>query len=155
MKKVTYIAGLAGMVPLAAGFMAPAAHAAQAGSAEPQALTTGKTVSLHNVRQAPLVDHVYHCSAGGGYHCWAPIIHGPAPFTSHNGAVLSPLHDGSMVEITCYYTGTKVHGDPYKDHVTGIISRNGQIGDSANGHVSDYYVNLSSQNPSRVGLGIC
>jgi hypothetical protein len=150
MKKVTYFAGLAGMVPLAAGFIAPAAaHAAQAGSTEPQALPAGKTVSLHNVRARPaVVNTVYSCFPAGTHKdCWAPIIHGPAPFFSHNGAFLFSLHNGNSVFVTCHY------GNPIQDHVT-LISRNGTI-TSANGHVSDFYVNFSNQNPSRVGIGPC
>ena len=47
MKKVRYLAGLAGIAPVAAGFLAPAAAHATATAQTPRVNNAAKTVSLH------------------------------------------------------------------------------------------------------------
>lgn len=160
MKKVHYIAGLAGVAPAAMGFIAPAmAHAAPAGGpAERGTSAPAKTVSTHQIKAPALAENtVFSCfnpRANGTFEwCNAPIINGPADFYSHNGAVLFQLHDGDRVKVTCWYTGASFHGDPYKDHV--VREHIGGAFYSYSGHVNDYHVNFSGLTPNSLPLSHC
>jgi hypothetical protein len=156
MKKVRYAAGLAGLVPAAAGVMIPAAaHAATAaGSADQGAAAAVKTVALRHLQAAaaPAVAHVWSCfdKEPDGLYGWCngSIVHGPAPFYPRNGGSYN-LHDGSRVKITCFYSGKVVSGDKYWDHVVRETNRSGYF-NYTSGHIADYYVSLGNQPP--VGL---
>src|SRR5690348_13250817 len=117
MKKVRYLAGLAGLAPAAAGVVTgTAAHAALAGGSPGRDAPAGaKTVSLHHLTARGVYPALaFSCfDPDGGYydHCNAPIIHGPVQVS------LGYLYDGDRVRVTCYVSGRSNHGDPYYDRI--------------------------------------
>jgi len=164
MKKVRYLAGLAGLAPAAAGVMTgTAAHAAEAGgspghdtSARP---TAAKSVSLHHLttRGASAGSTVYSCfSPKSGYydHCNAPIIHAPppngVPLYSAIDLVLMTLYNGNRVKVTCWYKSSR---GAVQDHV--VREHVGNTFYYKVGHVSDYNVDFSGLYPKSVPLRHC
>jgi hypothetical protein len=156
MKKVRYIAGLAGLAPAAAAAMTgTVAHAASAGDSPGHHVSTrAKTVSLrHLPARAVSPDLVYHCygSHSGFFdHCNAPIIGSTAVFSA-GGNMLLPLHSGDRVEVTCWYRSSahnRIQDHVIREHIFSTYYH-------SPGHVSDRYVNFSKTNPSGVGLAHC
>jgi hypothetical protein len=159
MKKVRYIAGLAGLAPAAAGVMTgTAAHAAQAGGSaghDASALAkTAKTVSLHYpTARTVTADPVFSCfNAKSGYYGWcnAPIIHGPTELISGLGASVLTLRDGNRVKVTCWYRNNL---GLIQDHV--VREHVGNTYYYIVGHVSDYNVNFSGLYPYSLPLRHC
>jgi hypothetical protein len=153
MKKVSYAIGLAGMVPVAAALMAPAAaqgatapsktpsrdaSAAKAAASEPT-----RSVNLHHVTTEDLFN-------GSTY---ASVIRGPATLYLHTGDVT--VYDGDLLYVQCYYLGAP-YPDPDWDHVTREYSIDGQYGPwSGSGHIADSFINFSGQTASQAGITRC
>jgi hypothetical protein len=143
MKKVAYIAGIAGMAPAIAGFIAPgAANAATTGAG-----TQAKTVSTHPVTAAA-GDYTCHGPAGEpGRYCSTSIYNRPDGtqfFFRSGGSTIIP--DGAKLRVSCYYSGdTGFPKDPYWDHVT-MLS-----GLPIVGHVRDKWVNFGGEFPFSPG----
>jgi hypothetical protein len=158
MKKVRYLAVLAGVAPMAGGLIAPAA--AQGAPVRSPSLrdssAPAKTVSLRPVETrgtAPDAYSCYHLGTGSS-HCNASIIHGPTWVYSPNGGKILELHDGDRVEVTCWYTnGTSVGGDNIVDHV--VREHISGSFHYISGHVYDYYVDFGGKTAKQVGLLSC
>jgi len=159
MKKVRYLAGLAGLAPAAAGVMTgTAAHASLAagspGHDTSAAVKAAKTVSLHHLTATAVsADPVFSCfNPKSGYygHCNAPIIHGPAELVSGLGASVLTLHNGNRVEVTCWYRDNR---GLIQDHV--VREHVGSKYYYIIGHVSDYNVNFSGLYPYSLPLRHC
>jgi hypothetical protein len=158
MKKVRYLAGLAGLAPAAAGIMTGTpAHAALAGRSPAHntsaRATTAKTVSLHHLTATAVSpDPVFSCfSPNNGYygHCNAPVIHGPTELVSDLGARVLTLHDGNRLEVTCWFRSFGL----IQDHV--VREHIGNRFSYIVGHVSDYNVNFSGLYPYSLPLRHC
>jgi hypothetical protein len=159
MKKVRYVAALAGFAPAAAAAMTgTAAHAAAAagspGQHVPARAKSAKSVSLRHLSARTLApDLVYSCfgSHSGFFdHCNAPII-GNTWLFSPNGNMLQPLHPGNRVEVTCWYRSAshgRIQDHVVREHVNSIFIH-------SVGHVSDRFVSFSNTNPSGAGLAHC
>ena len=155
MKKVSYVIGLAGMVPAAAAFMAPAAAGgatatgqapSRGGSAAVKASAPerARTVNLHHVTTEDLFD---------GWSGYASVIRGPATLYLHTGDVT--VYDGDLLYVQCYYLGAP-YPDPDWDHVTREYSIDGKYGPwSGSGHIADSFINLSGQTASQAGVNRC
>jgi len=169
MKKVRYVAGLAGLAPAAAGVMTgTAAHAAPAGDSPgrtaPAVAKSAKTVSLSHLRALDArVDRVYSCfDFKSGHYGWCN-----APVTGRNAShralfylSIPPfaysVYNGDRMKVTCYYTGASHYGDSYYDHIVREDSLSGVEGpDYRTGHMYDYFINFSNQTPKAVGLRHC
>jgi hypothetical protein len=145
MKKVRYLAGLAGLVPAAAAVAMPAtAHAA---AAEPGTAVPAKTVSLGHVRApaAAIATHQWSCFDPEGKsripHGWCngSIINGPSPFFDHNGASDGSVHNNSRVKITCWYRDA----NGLEDHVVRINPPGSAPPYAVSGHIHDANVSFS------------
>jgi hypothetical protein len=155
MKKVSYVVGLAGMVPAAAALMAPAAaNGAAAPSQAPSrdaaaavkasAPAGTRTVNLHHVTTEDLFNGV------SGY---ASVIRGPATLYLHSGDVT--VYDGDLLYVQCYYLGAP-YPDPDWDHVTREYSIDGHYGPwSGIGHIADSFINFSGLTASQAGVTKC
>jgi hypothetical protein len=141
MKKVAYIAGLAGMVPAIAGFIVPGA----ANAATTDAGTQAKTVSTRPAITAS-TGGLYTCTgpAGkAGRRCYTSIYNRPngTRFYSPNGAY-SIISNHAEVTISCYYSGdTGFPTDKYWDHVISVNYS------PIIGHVADKWVNFGGDYP--------
>lgn len=150
MKKVRYIAGLAGIVPAAAGLMIPAAaHATTTPSetAARDASATAKSVNLRHIA-APDVDL---------RDVPVSILGTSVYFNSRYGSKYLMNVSGHVdkVKVSCYYSGTGLP-DPYWDHVIYEESLSGVQGPfTLVGHVADSYVNFGGRNPKAVDIPHC
>jgi hypothetical protein len=148
MKKVRYMAGLAGLAPAAVLGPAGIAAAATTSAGHDTAATTAatKTVSLHHLRaQRPAVDF----SNFGN--CNAPLS-APEKLTSRNGGVRS-LPAGTRVKVTCWYHDSK---SVIQDHV--VRENINGTEHSWVGHLPDAHVDFGGHSPSVVsgyGLQVC
>jgi hypothetical protein len=157
MKKVRYLAGLAGLAPVAAagGMTGTAAHAETAGgSPSRDASAVAKTVSLHHLTTRGVSpDLIFSCfDPDGGYygHCNAPIIHGPVSVSKGH------LYDGDRVEVSCYVTGRSTHGDIYYDRVIREHSLNHNVGPYYYSFfVPDYNISFSGLTPNSLPIRHC
>lgn len=163
MKKVRYMAGLAGLAPAAVLGPAGIAAAATASVSHDTAATTAstKTVSLHHLRaQRPAVDKDYSCfdlekSRSGDFsnfgNCNAPLS-ASEKLTSRNGGVRS-LPAGTRVKVTCWYHDSK---SVIQDHV--VRENINGTEHSWIGHLPDAHVDFGGHSPSVVsgyGLQAC
>jgi hypothetical protein len=152
MKKVRYVVGLAGIVPAAAGFMAPAAaHAATTPreTAVQDASATAKTVNLTHIARPDI-------TAGSV----STSIDANSVYLNKRSGGKALMYSGDWVKVSCYYRGTGASGtglpDPYWDHVIYESSLNGVFGPFHDiGHVADSYVNFGGVYPSKVGIPKC
>jgi hypothetical protein len=153
MKKVRYLAGLAGLAP--AAMIGPAAYAAPAAPAghDAAAATSTKAVSLNHLRaQRVAVDTAYSCfDLDSGVYGWcnAPLISSTLLINSKGFAELA-MFKSNRVKVTCWYKSSRGN---IQDHVVreDVSGREHHL----RGHVSDLFVNFSDQNPSVVGLAHC
>lgn len=150
MKKVRYIAGLAGIIPVAAGLMTPsAAHAAAGETAARSASTTGKTVNLTHLARPEI-------TAGSRF----ASIDANSVYLNKRSGGKALMYFGDVVKVSCYYkgTGTSATGlpDPYWDHVIYESSLNHVHGPYHDiGHVADSYVNLGGVEPPQTSIPPC
>jgi hypothetical protein len=146
MKKVRYLAGLAGLVPAAAAVAIPAtAHAA---TAEQGTAVPAKTVSMGQVRApaAAIAAHQWSCfNPEGKSHvphgwCNGSIINSPATFYSHSGQPFFALESGSRVKVTCWYRDAR----GLEDHVVRINPVGSAPPFAVSGHVHDANVSFGN-----------
>jgi hypothetical protein len=141
MKKVAYIAGLAGMAPAITGFIVPG----PANAATTNAGTQARTVSTHHVT-AESAGAAYSCygpAGKAGRYCYTSIYNRPdgTRFYYPDGSY-SIISNHAELRVSCYYSGdTGFPTDKYWDHVTSV-SFSPRIG-----HVADKWVNFGGDFP--------
>jgi hypothetical protein len=153
MKKIAYIAGLAGMAPAITGLVAPGAANA-ATTAATGTGTQAKTVSIQPVKATADFNSATDCH-GAAFspkrYCSTSIYNRPdgTQFFFHSGGS-TIIPDGTKLRVTCYYSGdTGFPKDPYWDHVTRVKID----GFSYSGHVRDKWVNFNGYYPNSASPG--